>query len=200
MLRRRVREVPDLMLGKGLGLGMNFQLVVVGDEDRLGGVAPGGCFLHVNAELVSAIRMTLDGSSCRPEVVLCHQVGIDIVVGDRAVLVGAGDAVDAKSPLGVVVTKRAPESCRFDEQLDSGLAFKRIVLHRRLVAIDRMGDVRVDVEGGASCWPVPGALLSGDRAPGKGRASEPDSLARSRARSRVAWRQSSASRAAFGSV
>ena len=124
--------------------------------------------------------MALDRVGGQRQVVLRHQVGVDVVVGDRAVLVGAGDAVDAKAPLGVVVAERAPQSRGLDEQFESDLAFERLVVGCGLVAADRVGDVGGDVKGGRPGWPVAGAFLAGDRAPGKDRAcksEQPRSLA-----------------------
>ena len=51
LLGRGALEVPDLVLGEALGLRVDAELVVVGDEHRLGGVAPAGGLLVVDAEL-----------------------------------------------------------------------------------------------------------------------------------------------------
>jgi hypothetical protein len=85
------REIPGLMLGEGLRLGMNAQLLVVGDDDRRCGVPPAGCLLRVDAELGCAIGVPLDGVCRQPQVPLRHQIGVDVVVCDGAVLVGPGD-------------------------------------------------------------------------------------------------------------
>jgi hypothetical protein len=47
--------------------------------------------------------VALDGVGRREEVLLRHEVGVDVVVGDGAVLVRAGDAVDTEAAAGVVV-------------------------------------------------------------------------------------------------
>ena len=49
------------------------------------------------------------------QVPLGEHVCVDVVVGDGAVLVGAGDAVDAEAALRVVVAERAPESRCLDQ-------------------------------------------------------------------------------------
>ena len=40
LLGRRVGEVPDLVLGERLGLGMDAELLIEGQEHCAGGVAP----------------------------------------------------------------------------------------------------------------------------------------------------------------
>ena len=154
----------------------------------------------VDVELGAPVRMASDGVGCEAQVPLRHQVGVNVVVGDGAVLVGAGHAVDAKAPARIVVTQRAPQPRGLDEQLEPGLALERLVVGRRLVAPDRVGDVGVDVKGSGSRRPVARTPLAVDRPPGKRRALNPSSLARSRASASVAWRQHSASRAACGAV
>ena len=174
-------EVPDLVLGEALGLRVDAELLVVGDDHVLGGVAPGRRLLEVDAELGRVTRVARDGVGGRAQVPLRHQVRVDVVVGDRAVLVGPGDAVDAEAALGVVVAERAPEPRRLDEQLEADLALELVVVGRRLVADDRVGDVRVDVERGGAGRPVAGALLAADRPPRERRALEAE-LARPLAR------------------
>jgi len=99
------------------------------------------------------------------QVALREQVGVDVVVRDRAVLVGAGDAVDAEAPLRIVVPERAPEPRGLDQQLEPGLELERVVLGRRQIADDGVGDVRSDVEARGACRPVGRAFLAADRAP-----------------------------------
>ena len=130
------------MLGEALGLRVDAELLVPGDDHVVGGVAPGRGLLEVGAELGRVARMAGDGVGGRAEVPLREQVRVDVVVGDRAVLVGPGDAVDAKAPFGVVMAERAPEPRRLDEQLEADVALERVVVGRGLVADDRVGDVR----------------------------------------------------------
>src|SRR5207244_7684422 len=122
--------------------------------------------------------MTCDRVGGFAQVSLREQVGVDVVVGDRAVLVGAGDAVDAEASLRIVMTERTPESGGLDEELETNLGLEVVVLRRRLVPGDGVCDVGVDVERGCARGPVAGALLTADRAPGEGGASEAE-LARS---------------------
>ena len=55
------------------------------------------------------------------EVPLREEIRVDVVVGDRAVLVGTGDPVDAEPPMRVVVAERAPEAGGLDEQLEAAV-------------------------------------------------------------------------------
>jgi outer membrane lipopolysaccharide assembly protein LptE/RlpB len=75
------------------------QVLVVGDQHRLRRVAPAGGLLVVHAERLGQLRVALDRVGRGAEVPLRHQVGVDVVVGHRAVLVGSGDAIDAE-PVG----------------------------------------------------------------------------------------------------
>src|SRR5207248_4291435 len=86
------------------------------------------------------------------------------------------DAVDAKAPAGVVMAQRAPQPRGFDEQLEPCLALERLVVGRRLVAPDRIGDVSADVKSSGSRRPVPRTLLPVDRPPGKRRAFQSQEL------------------------
>ena len=176
------------MLGEALGLRVDAQLLVVGDEDGPRGVAPGGRLLGVDTERCGAVGVAFDGVGGQAQVSLRHQVGVDVVVGDRAVLVGAGDPVDAKPAVGVVVAQRAPQPRGLDEQFEPGLALEGMVVGRGLVAADCIGDVCADVEGGRSRRPVPRALPPVDRPPRKGRALEAQELGTvaSQAQGRVA--------------
>ena len=99
------------------------------------------------------------------EVLLRHQVRVDVVVGDRAVLVGPGDPVDAEPALGVVVAERAPQPRRLDQQFQPDASLELDVAGGVDVADDRVGDVGVDVEGRGPGRPVARALLPGDGPP-----------------------------------
>ena len=91
------------MLGERLRLRVDSQLLVVGDEHRLRGVTPGGGLLVVDAELGGALGMARHSVDGRAQVPLGHQVRVDVVVGDGAVLVRSGDAVDPEAAGSVVV-------------------------------------------------------------------------------------------------
>src|SRR4051812_601457 len=97
------------MLGESVGLRVNAQRFVVGDEHRLGGGAPLGGLVGVSPELSSQSRMALRAVCSRPQVALRHQVGVDVVLDERAVLVWSGHAVDPKAPGDVVMAERPPQ-------------------------------------------------------------------------------------------
>jgi hypothetical protein len=90
------------------------QLLIEGDEDRLRGVAPGRRLLRVDADLGGPLGVAFDGVGCQAQVSLRHEVGVDVVISDGAVLIGAGHPVDAKAPRDVVMAQRAPQSRRLD--------------------------------------------------------------------------------------
>jgi hypothetical protein len=97
LLRGRVLEVPDLVVGEALGLRMDAELFVPGDDHVARGVTPGRGLLQVGAESSGVTRMARDGVGCVNEVLLREQIRVDVVVGDRAVLVGTSDPVDPEA-------------------------------------------------------------------------------------------------------
>jgi hypothetical protein len=75
-LRRRGREVPLGVLGEPLRLRVHVEHVVVGDDQLLGRLLPGAHLLGGDPESLG------------------HQVGVDVVVHHRGVLVRPGHPVD----------------------------------------------------------------------------------------------------------
>ena len=142
------------------------------DAHVRGRVAPGGRFLRGHVELARLFLELFHQVGGGGEVVLRHQVRVEVVVLDRAVLVRAGDAVDAELAVRVVLAERAPQARRLDEQRQADLALELLVLRRVQVVHHGGGDVGVDVEGGRAGRPVAGALLAADGAPGERRAVE----------------------------
>ena len=141
--------------------------------------------------------MARDGVGGGAQVPLREQVRVDVVVGDRAVLVRPGDAVDAEAALRIVMAERAPQARRLDEQLEADLALEGVVVRSRRGSARRRRRCR------RRCGTRPCPRASSRSTPGRGssatgtrRPSSPSWRARSRARSSVAWRQRSASAAA----
>ena len=110
------------------------------------------------------------------QVPLCHQVRVEVVVGDRAVLVGARDAVDPKCAVEIVVAEGSPEPRRLDEDLHAYVVLERGVVGGVHVSDHRVGDVRVDMEGRRAGRPVARALLAVDRPPRKRRTRQAEFL------------------------
>ncbi len=138
----------------------------------MGGVTPGRRLLRINSQRYRQAGLTPHRVGRGQHVPLCQQVGVDVVVGDGAVLVGARDAVDVETPLGIVMPERTPQSGCLDEQLDADLALERLVAGRRLIPDHGVGDVAVDVESRRAGRPVARAFLSADRSPRKDGAGE----------------------------
>src|ERR1039458_10310529 len=109
--------------------------------------------------------MALGGVRGRAQVALGHQDGVDVVVADRAVLVGSGYAVDPKAPGRVVVSERSPQPGRLHQQLQPNLALELLIVGGELISPDGVGDRGVDVKRRCPRRPVAGTLLSVDRAP-----------------------------------
>jgi hypothetical protein len=137
------------------------------DAYRLRGVAPARHLLGVHPEPGGGPRVPGGHLGGVAEVQLRHEVGVDVVVDDRGVLVGTGHAVDAELAGRVVVPQRAPQPRGGDEQLEPDLALEVGVAGDQDVPADGVGDVGVDVERGRPRRPVAGALLAADRPPGE---------------------------------
>ena len=102
---------------------------------------------------------------CSLHVPRCHQVRIHVVVGDRGILVGAGDAIDPEAAGAVVMAEAAPQPGRLDEQTQPGSAIEVLVVGRVDVADDGVGDVGVDVKGRGAGRPVRRTLFAADGSP-----------------------------------
>ena len=98
LLRPRVFEIPELVAGEALRLRWTPSASSHGITIAVRCVAPGRGLLEIGPERCSVAGMTGDRIGCSAHVPLCQQVGVDVVVGDRAVLVRARDAVDAEAP------------------------------------------------------------------------------------------------------
>ena len=168
VFRGGMGEVPHLVPREPLGLLVHAECDVVGDVHVLGGVPPAGRFLQVDAEFAGTVGIPLRRFRGRQQVMPGHQVRVDVVVGEGAVLVRAGDAVDVEPALGIVVAQGAPEPCGLRQQVHPDPAGERLVACRVDVADHRVGDVGVDVEGGGAGRPVTRGLLAVDRPPREG--------------------------------
>ena len=153
---------------------MDPERLVPRDDHVAGGVAPGGRLLEVGTERRRVARVARDRVGGGAQVPLGQQVGVDVVVRDRAVLVRAGDAVDPEPALRVVVAERTPEPRRLDEQLEADLALERLVAGRALVPDHGVGDRAREVERRGAGRPVARAFLAPDRPPRKNGAGEPE--------------------------
>ncbi len=160
-----VVEVPDRVLGEPLVLRVHPETPVVRHHHRLGRVPPAGRLFGADPELLGHVVVLLGQVGRGGQVPLGHQVGEDVVVFDRAVLVGAGDPVDTEPALGVVVADAAPQPRRLDQDLDADLALELLVPGGVDVVEHGPGDVGVDVERGRAGRPVTRTLLAVDRAP-----------------------------------
>src|SRR5207237_3051942 len=127
---------------------------------------PGGPLVLVDAEAAGLLQVVLGAGSGGQQVLAGHQVGVDVVVAEGGVLVGAGHAGQAEAAVAVVVTERDPQPGRGDEDLEAEAGFELLVVGGVHIADDGVGDVGADVEGGGAGRPVPRALLAGDGPPG----------------------------------
>ena len=136
----------------------------------VGRVAPGGRLLGGHAHRAGGFGMAFTRFGGGLQVVRRHQVGEDVVPHDGGVLVGTGDTVEVPNPVPVMVSKRVPQSCRLDEHGQAALGFQRIIARDNAIALERHGDVGVDVPRRA-CPPAstPSTLRRGWCATGRPR-------------------------------
>ena len=87
---------------------MDAERLVPGNDHVVRSVSPDRGFLEVGVELGGKARVASDRVRRGAQVLLREQVRVDVVVGDRAVLVRAGDAVDAEPTLRIVMAERPP--------------------------------------------------------------------------------------------
>ena len=160
------------MGGEVLVLRVDAEHLVVGRDHALSRVSPIGELLRRHSELGAPIRVVLCDLGGDPQIPRGHQVGVDVVVSQRAVLIRAGDAIDPKPAVMVAVPEPGPQPSGLDEQLDARLARKGVVIGGGAIPAHGIGDVGVQVEGGGSGGPVSRALLAADRAPREGRPAQ----------------------------
>ena len=153
LLRVRRCEVPRAIAGEPFRLCRDAELGVVGHDHRVGGRAPRRDFMLIDADGIGAVRVPGRDVCGGSQVPCCHEVREDVVVDECGVLVGSGDAVDAKRAFGVVMTNRTPQAGGLDQEFESRPTFEVVVAGGADVAPDRVGDVGVDVEG-RQCRPA----------------------------------------------
>src|SRR5262249_41894204 len=97
-----------------------------------------------------------------------HQIGINVIVGDGAVLIRARDAVDTKISVEIEVPERAPQTGSLDENIYAHIVPEGIVARSFDILEYRDGDIRIDVKCRGSGRPIARTFFSVDRSPGKG--------------------------------
>ncbi len=167
VLGRRRFEVPALEVREPGRLFVHAEGLVVRDRHAGRGVPPGRGLLVVHSEFVGPVRMAGGRVGCGQQVLSRHQVGVEVVPGDGAVLVGSGHAVDVEDAVRVVVAQGAPQPGGVHEEVEPLTAFELLVPAHHDVPDRGHGDVRVDVEGSRPRRPVGGTLGTVDRPPGE---------------------------------
>jgi hypothetical protein len=149
------------------------QRLVVRNDHAGGRLPPAGHLGVVDAEFGGTVAVPRCCVGGREQVLLRHEICIDIVIGNSTVLVGPGDSVDSESAVAVVVAERTPQPGRVHQQVHADRLLEGGVVGGANVPDRGTGDISVDVEGGRSCRPVTGAFLSVDGAPWERRTVEP---------------------------
>src|SRR5947207_15915965 len=98
------------MSGKGFSLWIYSQLVIVGDKHLLRRLAPARHLGALHTERFCLSGMALHRFCGPAQIVLGHQVGIDVVISYGTILVRPGYSIDAKLVSGGdEVAKRTPQ-------------------------------------------------------------------------------------------
>src|SRR5690606_25346836 len=137
--------VPLLVTGEALALLVHPEVGVERHVDGGGGVAPRGRFLLVDTQALRDVGVGPCVVGRVAQVPGGHQVGVDVVVAERRVLVRARDAVDVEHAVPVVVPQRAPQAGGLDQQLHAHLSGEPLVAGGVEVAHRGVGDVGGDV-------------------------------------------------------
>ena len=143
-----VGEVPVLVIGELARLFVDPQVGLVWDVDARRGLAPGLDLCRGDLQSPGDSRVAAGGVRRGVEVSLRHQVRVQVVVGQGAVLIRPGDPVDPKLSAAVVMAERCPQSRGLDEQLRAHALLEPHIPRRAHIAKDGLGDVRVDVKRG----------------------------------------------------
>ena len=173
---RRRGEVPHLALEEVLVLWVHAQARVERHVHALGALRPLVELVVVEVEprhetgvgLGELLAQAPGPPGGLAEVVLGHDVGEEVVVDHRRVLVGPGDPVQVEAAPFAATEPEAevgPHPGRLDEHVDA-LAHHEVVIARGLyVLAESEGDVGVDVVLRRACGVVRRSLLAVDGAP-----------------------------------
>jgi hypothetical protein len=93
---RGAGEIPDLVPGEPSAWECTPRGLVERDGHGLGRIAPASGLLVADAELAGALGIPLSRIRGGQQVPARHQVRVDVVIGQGAVLIRAGDAVDVE--------------------------------------------------------------------------------------------------------
>src|SRR6266487_1942264 len=167
LVRSGASEIPHLVFGKGLGLRSYSKALIVRHKHLISSIAPTGDLFGIYTQCVCHRGMALHRLDCRMQIMLRHEIRVDIVVSDSTILVGSSDSVDAEPVDGIAVAKCTPQSRRLDEQLKADLLFKCVVTSGLHIVDYGVGNVRVDVKCGCACRPVPRTFFTVDGPPGE---------------------------------
>ena len=182
----RVREVPHLTFQERIVLQVEALLIVPGDVHQLTGTAPHAGLLLSQAGLVGD-ALVVPGATCphpfggldRAEQVLArHEVGVEVVVDHRGVLVGPGHSVDHELAAHAFAEEAEvyPEASCLDEDLETGIGDHVQVARGPHVLAHGPDHVGVYVVLGGTGRVVRRSLFAVDRAPRVQRAVVADLL------------------------
>src|SRR5690348_918846 len=101
-------KIPYFVLGEGFILRRHLETLIIRDQHLFSSSLPGSNLVGFYLELARLVGMALDRFGCRAQIMLRHQIGVDIVVSDGTVLVWSGDAIDTKVSCRIVKAERLP--------------------------------------------------------------------------------------------
>ena len=182
LVRRRGVEIPRLQVEEVGVLGVDAELLVVGQVHRLGGAHPRRRLVLAKIDppgeggvgVWRRVVEQLQHAGGVAQVEAGHHVRVEVVVDHGGVLVRTGDAVDVERVAAIAVAVAGdgrvepeviPHPRRFDEHLGAIGGEERDVAAGVDVALEGEGDRRVDVVLGGAGGVVGRRLLAVDRPP-----------------------------------
>ena len=122
--------------------------------------------LQFASRLLLRFLSVLDGIG---QVLFRHQIGIEIVVDDRRILIGSRNIIQDKGtvPFLVKMSPFQPEASRFHEDVQSFIEHESLIFRNFSVFIDGMGDICIDVNLSRSSWIIRTSFFPIDCPPGK---------------------------------
>ncbi|MBW8810119.1 MAG: hypothetical protein JF591_15135, partial [Lysobacter sp.] len=185
-------EGPARLVEEGVVLRVDSQRFIVMQEHALAGAAPGVDLVRLQLQALGQ-RLQLLGTFAlqlfphahgAQQMLLGHAVGVEVVVDQRGVFVGAGDFVDAERAAAarIEVTDLRPDARGFEHDLGAAFDQEIQVAGRIQVQAQPIRDRGIDVIRGRTRWVVRRAFAAGDRAPREQRAVRMIHLARVPAR------------------
>src|SRR5216110_757048 len=146
---------------------MNTQTLVIWNIHGLSSREPMIDLSIVYSQDFRLLRMTPCCFTSRTQIQLGHEIGIDIAIHKRTILIWTCHAINTKLSRRAIVAQREPETRRLNEQFKPNLLFKSGIISGFNVLDNGKCDICIDMHCRGAGWPVSRTFFATDRAPGK---------------------------------